>query len=187
MLVYEYLPYELARLDVLGQATGLDLNQVMERVRLAAIRETLVSAGPDEPHALSEVWIASFQHSQWRRIACVMAEQRMSVYKPSEDRRAVRYDDERLQRLEKDCADAGQPDGQGPIERLRHRVYRITARPAAALAGEQPLVRHYFAGSEAAAVGHAQRSFSRQSGTNENGEYRIVSVEQILPRPGEFF
>ncbi|MFE5515942.1 hypothetical protein ACFQ9J_36020 [Streptomyces sp. NPDC056529] len=187
MLVYEYLPYELARLDVLGKATGLDLNQVMERVRLAAIRETLASAGPDEPHALSEAWIASFQHNQWRRIARVMAEQRMSVYEPSEDRRAVRYEEERLQRLEKDYADAGQTDGQAPVERLRHRVYRITARPAAALAGEQPLVRHYFAGSEAAAVEHAQRSFSRQSGTNENGGYRIVSVEQILPRPGVSF
>ncbi|MEU3774197.1 hypothetical protein AB0F11_13505 [Streptomyces sp. NPDC032472] len=187
MLVYEYLPYELARLDVLGQAAGLDLIQVMERVRLAARREALASAGPDEPHVLSEAWIASFQHNQWRRIARVMAEQRMSVYKPTEDRRAVRYDEERLQRVEKDCADAGQPDGRAPIEMLRHRVYRITARPAAAPAGEQHLVRHYFAGSEAAAVEHAQRWFSRQGGSNESGEYRIVSVEQVLPQPGEFF
>ncbi|MGW7433929.1 hypothetical protein ACWGIN_30850 [Streptomyces sp. NPDC054861] len=116
MLVYEYLPYELARLDVLGKATGLDLNQAMERVRLAATRETLASAGPDEPHALSEAWIASFQRNQWRRIARVMAEQRMAVYEPSEDRRAVRYEEERLQRLEKDCADAGQTDGQDPVE-----------------------------------------------------------------------
>ncbi|MFJ2060603.1 hypothetical protein ACIOMM_32390 [Streptomyces sp. NPDC087908] len=87
--------------------------------------------------------------------------------------------------IKKDCADAGQTDGQDPVERLRHRVYRVAARPAAALAGEQPMVRHYFAGSEAAAVEHAQRSFSRQSGTNENGGYRIVSVAQILPQPGE--
>ncbi|WP_145953762.1 hypothetical protein [Streptomyces venezuelae] len=108
-----------------------------------------------------------------------------SLYDPSEDRRAVRYEEERLQRLEKDCADAGQTDGQDPVERLRHRVYRIAARPAAALAGEQPMVRRYFAGSKAAAVKHAQRSFSRESGTNQNGRYRIVSVEQILPQPGE--
>ncbi|MGW7433930.1 hypothetical protein ACWGIN_30855 [Streptomyces sp. NPDC054861] len=47
------------------------------------------------------------------------------------------------------------------------------------------MVRLYFAGSEAAAVKHAQRSFSRQSGTNQNGGYRIVSAEQILPQPGE--
>ncbi|MFK0237757.1 hypothetical protein [Streptomyces vinaceus] len=187
MPFYEYLPHELARLDVLGKATGLDLNQVMERVRLAARRETLASAGPDEPHALSEAWIASFQHNQWRRIAHVMAEQRMSVYKPTEDRRAVRYHEERLQRVEKDRANAAQPDGRDPIEMLRHRVYRITARPTAAPAEEQLLVRHYFAGSEAVAVDHAQRSFSRQSGTNKSAEYQIVSVEQVLPQPGEFF
>ncbi|GAA1553715.1 hypothetical protein [Streptomyces globosus] len=186
MLVYEYLPHELARLDVLGKATGLNLNQVMERVRLAERRETLASAGPDEPHGLSEAWIASFQHNQWRRIAHVMAEQRMSVYKPTEDRRAVRYEEERLQRLEKDCADAGQPDGQAPIEMIRHYVYRVTARPTAAPTGGRHLIRHYFAGSEAAAVEHAQRSFSRQSGPCGDGNYGIVSVEQVLPQPGEF-
>lgn len=186
MRVYEYLPNELARLDVLIKATGLDLNQVMERVHLSRERGALASAGPDEPLALSAVWIASFQHSQWRRIAHVMAEQQMSVYEPTEDRRAVRYMEERAQRLEEDCVDARQPDGQAPIEMLRHRVYRITGRPVGEHAPENvDFVVHLMAGSLSEAAHLAWNTYGRPEGTYLTSH--ITSVKQVLPEPGELF
>lgn len=84
MSFYEHLPHELARVSVLRKATGLDLNQVMECVRLAQERETLAGTGPEEPKSLSELHIAYLPHNQGRSIAHVMAERHMPVYEPTE-------------------------------------------------------------------------------------------------------
>ncbi|WP_331728666.1 hypothetical protein [Streptomyces sp. NBC_00158] len=186
MPVYEYLPHELARHGVLRRATGLDLNQVMEHVRLAQERETVASAGPDEPLALSEEWIASFQHNQWRRIAHVMTEQQMPVYEPANDPRAIRYEEQRLQRLEEDRTHAGQPDAQGSFELLRHRVYRITGRPTGERASDDAqFVVHLMAGSLSEAAYRAWRTYGRPDSTYRTSH--ITSVEQVLPEPGESF
>ncbi|MFE1546551.1 hypothetical protein [Streptomyces sp. NPDC058718] len=69
---------------------------------------------------------------------------------------------------------------------LRHRVYRITARAAAASIGEEALVRHVFAASGGAAAEHARGMFSRPGSVYQDSDYRIISVEQVLPEPGEF-
>ncbi|MFD6187491.1 hypothetical protein [Streptomyces goshikiensis] len=186
MLIYEYLPHELARLDVLSKATGLDLNQVMERVRLARERETHASAGPQEPKSLSGLHIAVLQHNQWRRIAHVMAELQMPMYEPAKDPRAVRYEEQRLQRLEEDRAYSGQPDGQAPIELLRHRVYRITGRLLGEHApGGADFVVHLMAGSLSEAAHRAWNTYGRPESTYRTSH--ITSVEQVLPEPGELF
>ncbi|MFD0353397.1 hypothetical protein ACFVHW_06535 [Streptomyces sp. NPDC127110] len=183
---YEYLPHELARLGVLRRATGLNLMQVVEHVRLAQERETLASAGPDEPLALSEEWIASFQHNQWRRIAHVMTEQQMPVYEPTEDPRAVRYEEQRLQRLEEDRAHAGQPGSQAPFEMLRHRVYRITGEPGGERASDDAeFVVHLMADSLSEAAYRAWHTYGRPAATYRTSH--ITSVEQVLPEPGESF
>ncbi len=186
MSVYEYLPHELARVGVLRRATGLDLNQVMERVRLAREREARASTGPQEPKGLSELHIAFLQHNQWRRIAHVMAEQQMPVYEPAKDPRAVRYEEQRLQRLEEDRAHAGKADGQAPIELLRHRVYRITGRPIGEHApGGADFVVHLMAGTLSEAAHRAWNTYGRLEGTYRTSH--ITSVEQVLPEPGELF
>ncbi|MEU8941694.1 hypothetical protein AB0C97_27005 [Streptomyces goshikiensis] len=83
--------------------------------------------------------------------------------------------------------DRDEQSGSGlPVEVLRHLVYRIAARRAASSPEEQPLVRHVFAASGGAAVEHAQAMFSRPGSIYQDGEYRIASVEQVLPKPGEF-
>ncbi|MEU9720602.1 hypothetical protein [Streptomyces sp. NPDC047976] len=186
MSVYEYLPHELARLDVLRKATGLKLNQVMEHVRLAQERETLAGTRPEEPKSLSELHIAYLQHNQWRRIAHVMAERHMPVYEPTEDPRAIRYEEERLQRLEEDRAHSGQPDGQAPFELLRHRVYRIAGQPVGEhLPTDADFVIHLMAGSLSEAAYRAWRTYGRPDSTYRTS--RITSVEQVLPEPGESF
>ncbi|MFK0256641.1 hypothetical protein [Streptomyces sp. NPDC090445] len=186
MPVYEYLPHELARLDVLRKATGLDLNQVMEHVRLAREREARASTGPQEPKSLSELHIASLQHNQWRRIAHVMTELQMPVYEPGEDPRAGRYEEQRLRRLEEDRAHDGKPDGQALIELLRHRVYRITGRPLDEHApGGAGFVVHLMASSLSEAAHRAWKAYGRPEGTHRTSH--ITSVEQVLPEPGELF
>ncbi|WP_284581811.1 hypothetical protein [Streptomyces sp. 2P-4] len=186
MSVYEYLPHELARLGVLRRATGMDLAQVTEQVRLAQEREALASTGSVEPLALSEGWIASFQHNQWRRIAHAMTEQRMPHYEPSKDPRAVRHEEQRLRRLEEDRAHARKPDGQAPLELLRHRVYRITGRPIGqhASAGADFVV-HLMAGTLSEAAHRAWNTYERPEGAYRTSH--ITSVEQVLPEPGELF
>ncbi|NXY98678.1 hypothetical protein HYE82_30730 [Streptomyces sp. BR123] len=188
MPVYEYLPHELARLSVLRKATGLDLNQIMERVRLAQEREARASTGPQEPKSLSELHIAVLQHDQWRRIAHVTAELQMPVYEPAEDPRAIRYEQQRLRRLEEDRAHAGEPDGQAPIELLRHRVYRITGRPLGEQApGGADFVIHLMAGSLSEAASRAWNAYGRPDGPYRGNGHQITSVEQVLPEPGELF
>ncbi|MGW4688475.1 hypothetical protein ACWEPM_26770 [Streptomyces sp. NPDC004244] len=186
MSVYEYLPHELARLGVLRRATGLDLNQVTEHVRLAQEREARASTGPQEPKSLSELHIAVLQHNQWRRIAHVMAEQQMPVYEPSEDPRAVRYEEQRLQRLEEDRAHAGRAEDHAGTELLRHRVYRITGRPVGQHAPDgAAFVAHLMAGSLSEAAHRAWNTYGRPEGTYRTSH--ITSVEQLLPEPGELF
>ncbi|MFB0633079.1 hypothetical protein [Streptomyces sp. AB3(2024)] len=186
MPVYEYHPDELAQISVVRQAHGLVLGEVKEQWQAACDREERALAGPQEPRKPTALDIASCQRIEWARIVEVMAEQQMSVYSPDQDRRVARREEQRVQRMATEAAWAEQSGGGLPVEVLRHRVYRITARPTAASAGEQPLVRHVFAASGGAAVEYAQAMFSRPGSTYQDAEYRITSIEQVLPTPGEF-
>jgi len=116
-----------------------------------------------------------------------MTEQQMPVYSSDEDRRVARREEQRLQRMATEAAWDVQSDGGPPVEALRRCVYRITVRPAAASARDQPLVRHIFAASGDTAVEHAQAMFSCPGSIYHAGEYRVISIEQILPEPGESF
>ncbi|MFJ3882915.1 hypothetical protein ACIPW5_36365 [Streptomyces sp. NPDC090077] len=184
MTVYEYLPHELAIFNVLKKATGLDLNQVTEHVQLAQERETRASAAPEEPKSLSELHIAYLQHHQWRRIAHVMTEMQMRLYKPAKDPRAVRYEEQWLRRLEEDRADAETSNDQLPVELIRHRVYRITGQPIDEHAPDgADFVIHLMAGSLSEAAHRAWNAYGRPEGTYRTSH--ITSVEQVLPEPGE--
>ncbi|MFE5773914.1 hypothetical protein ACFQ7O_36785 [Streptomyces sp. NPDC056485] len=185
MPVYEYHPDELARISVVRQAHGLDLDQAKEQWQAACEREQRALAGPREPRKPTALDIASCQRIEWARIVKVMAEQQMPVYSPREDRRVARREEQRLLRVATEAAWANQSGSGLPVEVLGHRVYRITAQATAA-ADEQSLVRHIFAASSGAAVEHAQDMFSRPGSTYQDLGYRIASVEQLLPAPGEF-
>ncbi|WP_030202529.1 hypothetical protein [Streptomyces sp. NRRL S-87] len=187
MPVYEYHPDELAWSTVVRRATGLTLSEVEEQLRAAQDREDLARAAPQEPRKPSELDIASCQRLEWARTEHLMTQQRMAVYSPDEDRRVARREEQRAQRKAVEAAWSQQSDGGLPVEVRRHRIYRITARPTTAPAGEEALVRHIFAASTGAAVEHARAMFGRPGGICQDREYRIISVEQVLPEPGEFF
>ncbi|MPY37161.1 hypothetical protein FNH09_39895 [Streptomyces adustus] len=53
----------------------------------------------------------------------LMESEGMAVYVPARDARAVRYEQQRLQRLVKDVAET-ERSGAGVVEIARHRVYR---------------------------------------------------------------
>lgn len=72
VVVYEYLPCELARAGVIAQAAGLDRHQVSVQVRLAQERVGRARLRPTEPHHLSELFIADLRRLQWERIAQLM-------------------------------------------------------------------------------------------------------------------
>lgn len=63
----------------------------------------------------------------------------MVAYVPSQDLRAVRYEEQRLQRLVTDGAEA-ERSGSAALEIARHRVYRVDTRctPAAAVRTSMP-------------------------------------------------
>ncbi|MFF4582131.1 hypothetical protein ACFY15_27665 [Streptomyces sp. NPDC001373] len=186
MPVYEYNPDELAQISVVRRATGLTLSEVEEQHRAARDREERALAGPTEPRKPTELDIASCQRLEWARIEQVMTKQQMTVYSPDEDRRVACREDLRAQRKATEASWSEQPGDGLPVEVLRHRVYRITARATSAPAETQAAVRHVFAASAGAAVEHARGMFGRPSSIYHDGEYRILSVEQVLPEPGEF-
>ncbi|MET9611144.1 hypothetical protein ABZZ17_39750 [Streptomyces sp. NPDC006512] len=187
MPVYEYHPDELARISVVRQAVGLTLSQVEEQHRTAQGREERALAAPEEPRKPTELDIAVCQRLEWTRIVRVMTSQRMNVYSPDEDPRVARREELRAQRKATEAAWSEQADDGLPVEVLRHRVYRITARATAAPEGEEAVVRHVFAASSSAAVERSRTLFDRPGSTYQAGEYRIDSVEQVLPESGEFF
>ncbi|MET8956795.1 hypothetical protein [Streptomyces sp. NPDC004533] len=188
MLIYEYLPHELARLGVVAKAAGLDRHQVAAQVRLAQERAGRARVCPAEPHHLSEVFIAELRRLQWERIAGLMEKERMAAYQPSDDSRAIRYEEQRLQRLMTDVAEA-ERSGVAAPEIWRHRVYRIDARPTAG--GSSPAMPapavHLMAASPDEAAAKAWAVHGRNGGLYQRGGYRIASVTQILPGPGELF
>ncbi|KUN74956.1 hypothetical protein [Streptomyces griseoruber] len=188
MLIYEYLPHELVRLGVVSRAAGLDGRRVAAQVRLAQGRVGSARVLPAEPHHLSELFIAELRRLQWERIACLIEKERMTVYTPSHDRRAVRYEQQRLQRLVVDVAAAERSGGAAP-EISRHRVYRIDARPAAGSRQDMPAPTvHLMAASPGEAAERAWAVHGRDGGLyRRGGGYRIASVEQALPEPGELF
>ncbi|MFF2431601.1 hypothetical protein [Streptomyces mirabilis] len=187
MLIYEYLPLELARLGVVRKAARLGRAEVLEHARLAREREERAQEGRAEPHRLSELFIARLQCAQWERIAHVMAQQGMSVYVPSQDQRAVRHEEERLRRLADEAACAEQA-GIAVPEILRHQVYRIDARAAGTLPvdGDPVVILHLMAASSTEASDKAWAIHGKIGGLYQRGGYRITSVEQVLPEPGEF-
>ncbi|MEU8779955.1 hypothetical protein [Streptomyces sp. NPDC048606] len=183
--VYEYHPRELAQIPVLREARGLNLEQVQERLQAALENEELVLAAPEEAGKLTRLDIASWQRIEWARIAHVMAKQHMTVYTPDDDFRVTRRAEERAQRMAAETAWDERAGSILPVEVRRHRIYRITAQPTAA--GEPAVIRNFFAASAGAAVEYAEAMFRRPGGRYENGEYRITSVDQILPESGDFF
>ncbi|MGW5482948.1 hypothetical protein [Streptomyces sp. NPDC004008] len=188
MLIYEYLPHELARLGVVARAAGLDHRRIAAQVRLAQERAGKARTAPSEPHHLSEVLIAELRRLQWERIAGRMEKERMAAYVPSRDSRAIRYETQRLQRLMTDVA-AAERCGRAAPEISRHRVYRIGARPTAGSSSPDmpaPAV-HLMAASPGEAAARAWAIHGRDDGLYQRGGHRIATVTQILPEPGELF
>ncbi|WP_143070970.1 hypothetical protein [Streptomyces malaysiense] len=188
MLIYEYLPHELARLGVVAKAAGLDHRRIAAQVCLARERAGRARTAPPEPHHLSEVFIAELRRLQWERIAGLMEKERMAAYRPSDDSRAVRYEERRLQRLMTDVAEA-ERSGVAAVEICRHCVYRIDARPAAGSSspGMPAPAVHLMAASPGEAAARAWALHGRDGGLYQRSGHRIASVTQILPEPGELF
>ncbi|WP_405474891.1 hypothetical protein [Streptomyces sp. NBC_00009] len=187
-MIYEYLPHELARLGVLSKASGLDRGRVATQVRLAQERAGDAVMAPAEPHHLSELFIAELRRLQWERIAGLMELEGMPVYVASRDVRAVRYEEQRLQRLMEEVTEA-ERSGVAAPEIARHRVFRIYARPsggASRLNMPAPVV-HLMASSAAEAALRAWAVHGGKDGLYERREHRIASAEQVLPEPGELF
>ncbi|MFE2944931.1 hypothetical protein ACFXKG_38740 [Streptomyces sp. NPDC059255] len=186
MSVYEYLPAEIARLGVTRKAAGLVLGQVQTRARLSLEREERAREGPAEILNLSELVIAMWERVEWERIAHVMTEQQMPVYVPGQDPRVGRREEQRMQRVALDVAAAEQRHGGAPIEMLRHRIYRIVAQRASSSGEAEPrLIVHMMASSLSEAAHRAWTVYGRPDGLYQRGAYRISSVEQVLPEPGE--
>ncbi|MEV6775724.1 hypothetical protein [Streptomyces syringium] len=187
MAVYEYLPFEIARLGVVRKATGLKLDQVRGRVQFAEEREARARTEPAEPLNLCELAIAQWESLAWQRIAGFMAEQQMATYNPEQDCRAVRWHQQRSQRLATEVTDAEKRSG-APAEILRHRVYRITAQPATSrTVGESPFVVHLMGSCLSDAVNLAWSVYGRPGGLYQKGGCRITQAEQVLPGVGEWF
>ncbi|WP_037856495.1 hypothetical protein [Streptomyces sp. NRRL F-2799] len=184
MSIYEYLPVEIAWLGVTGKAAGLVLGQVQTHARLSREREERARQGPAEILNLSELVIARWECVEWERIAHVMTEQQMSVYVPGQDPRVGRREEQRMQRVALDVAAFAEQHGGAPAEMLRHRVYRIGAQRAGS-PGEPRLTVHMMASSLGEAAHRAWTVYGRPGGLYQQGEYRITSVEQVLPEPGE--
>ncbi|MEU8591786.1 hypothetical protein AB0C59_33090 [Streptomyces sp. NPDC048664] len=188
MLIYEYLPHELTRPGVIAKAAGADRHQVAAQVRLAQERAERARVGPVEPHHLSELFIAELRRLQWERIAALMDRERMAAYVPSCDSRAVRYEEQRLQRLMADVAQA-ERSGRAVPEISRHRVYRIDGRPTTGRSRPDipaPTV-HLMAASPEGAAERAWAIHGKDGGLYQRSGSCIASVEQVLPEPGELF
>ncbi|WP_217576148.1 hypothetical protein [Streptomyces sp. GbtcB7] len=183
MSVYEYLPAEIARLGVTRKAAGLVLDQVQTHARLSREREERAREGPAEILNLSELVITMWECVEWERIAHVMTEQQMPVYIPGQDPRVGRREEQRMQRVALDVAAAEQRGG-APAEMPRHRVYRIVAQQAGS-PSEPRLTVHMMASSLGEAAHRAWTVYGRPGGLYQQGSYRITSVEQVLPEPGE--
>lgn len=89
-----------------------------------------------------------------------------------------------MQRVALDVAAFAEQHGGAPAEMLRHRVYRIGAQRAGS-PGEPRLTVHMMASSLGEAAHRAWTVYGRPGGLYQQGEYRITSVEQVLPEPGE--
>ncbi|MEW2161356.1 hypothetical protein AB0950_40245 [Streptomyces sp. NPDC007189] len=188
MLIYEYLPHELVRLGVVASAAGLDRHHVDAQARLARERAGKAGTALPEPHRLSELFIAELRCLQWERIARLMEAERMAAYVPARDVRALRYELQRLKRLMRDVDEAERSGVTGP-EICRYRVYRVDVRPAAGCSSPDapaPVV-HLMAASADAAAERAWAVHGKDGGLYQRGGYRIASVEQVLPEPGELF
>ncbi|MFF0143329.1 hypothetical protein ACFYRN_43925 [Streptomyces sp. NPDC005227] len=187
MLIYEYLPHEIIKLGVVSKAADLDPGVVAAQVRLAQERLGSARLAPLEPHHLSELLIAEWRRHQWERIAGLMNMEGMAVYELARDARGSRYELQRLQRLVKDVAEA-ERSGAGAVEITRHRAYRIDARPAAGSTAHVPvLTLHLMEATPDRAAEKAWTVHGRDGGLYQRGGYRITSVEQALPEPGELF
>ncbi|MFG2123983.1 hypothetical protein [Streptomyces sp. NPDC048710] len=137
---------------------------------------------------MSELFIAELRRLQWERIAAFMDREQVTAYVPSGDSRAVRCEEQRLQRLMADVAEAVRC-GRAAQEISRHRVYRIGARSAAGRS--RPVVPapvvHLMAASPGNAAEWAWAVHGGDGGLYQRTGYRIASVEQVLPEPGELF
>ncbi len=112
----------------------------------------------------------------------------MAAYAPCRDSHALRYEEQRLQRLMTDVAEAERSGNAAP-EISRHRVYRIDARPTAGRSrpGMPAPTVHLMAASPDGAVERAWAIHGKDGGLYQRGGHRIASVKQVLPEPGELF
>ncbi|MFF4845878.1 hypothetical protein [Streptomyces collinus] len=188
MLIYEYLPHELARLGVIVRAAGLDRRQVAAQVRLAQERAGRARVGAAEPHHLSELVISERWCVQWERIAAVMGRGQVAVYARSLDSRAVRCEEQWFQRLMAYVAEAGRSGVAAP-EVSRRRVCRVGARTVAdrSRPGAAGPVVHLMVAPAEGAAGRAWAVHGKDGGLYRRTGCRIASVEQVLPEFGELF
>ncbi|MFJ4950745.1 hypothetical protein [Streptomyces sp. NPDC088760] len=173
---------------VIVRAAGLDRRQVAAQVRQAQERAGRARVSPAEPHHLSELSIAELRCVQWERIAAVMGRGQVAVYAPSLDSRAVRCEEQRLQRLMGDGAEA-ERSGVAAVEISRHRVYRIGARAVSGRSrpGAAAPVVHLMAASAEGAAERAWAVHGKDGGLYWRTGGRIASVEQVFPEFGELF
>ncbi|MET7988641.1 MULTISPECIES: hypothetical protein [unclassified Streptomyces] len=109
------------------------------------------------------------------------------MYELAGDARGGRYEQQRLQRLVKEVAEA-ERSGARAVEITRHRVYRIDARSAVGSTAHVPvLTLHLMEATPDRAAEKAWTVHGREGGLYQRGGYRIASVEQVLPEPGELF
>ncbi|MGW5367483.1 hypothetical protein ACWER6_29215 [Streptomyces sp. NPDC004009] len=188
MSIYEYLPHELARLGVIVRAGGLDRRQVHAQVRQAQEHVERARVSPAEPHHLSELSIAELRCVQWERIAAVMGRGQVAMYARSLDSRAVRCEEQRLQRLMADVAEAERSGVTAP-EISRHRVCRIGARAVAGRfrPGVPGPVVHLMAAPAEEVARRAWAVHGKDGGLYRRTGCRIASIEQVLPEFGELF
>ncbi|MFJ3673908.1 hypothetical protein ACIPSE_46485 [Streptomyces sp. NPDC090106] len=96
---------DVARTTVRRQAPGLSAGQIADKVAEAALRERETQAElrspasraedlvPHDPQRLAEQWAA--RHTEWQRLAALMAGEGWTVYDPQLDVQGAQWDQER--------------------------------------------------------------------------------------------
>lgn len=174
---------KLARISVVRRATGLTLSEVEEQRRAS---QDWALAAPQEPRKPSERGLASCQRVEWARVERLRTEQRMAVYSPDEDPQVARREERRAQRKATGAAWSEQSGGGLPVEVLRHRVYRIAARPAPAPVGEEALVRTRLRSRAWRAVEHARPCSAGPAASSRTARTRFFPSSRCFPNWGIF-
>ncbi|MCK7628152.1 hypothetical protein MUU72_34560 [Streptomyces sp. RS10V-4] len=161
MPIEKFTAHETVRRSVQKKATGMDRKQVAEQTEIAR----------------------GWEHTKWRRIGYVMAQERMETYAPQADLTVDRWERERLQRIAEPEAATTPPVGTAV------RRYRVVAqRVDDAHSGCATLTSFTDAESVEAAVAAVRRENERPGGLyGVRGLYRVVQVveEDTVTEPPE--